>query len=84
MVRMDGAEARRERINRMARTIQAMFYAKKERGEPEELPLKKTVSKLGIETGLTRQKIMTYLEELADDDQFILDVEHDKIRKAES
>jgi hypothetical protein len=84
MVRMDGAEARRERINRMARTIQAMFYAKKEREEPEELPLKKTVSKLGIETGLTRQKIMTYLEELADDDQFILDVEHDKIRKAES
>jgi hypothetical protein len=81
MVRRDGAEARKERITMIARTIQAVLHKKKENQEPEELPLDKTVAKLSIETGLTREKIMEYLRLLETDGQFALDMDKNKIRR---
>lgn len=78
MVRMDGAEARKERIEKIARSIQAALFANKEAGA---IPLKKTVAKLSIETGLTQEKLMEYLTLLENDDQFTIDYENDKIRK---
>lgn len=78
MVRRDGAEARKERIERIARTIQAGLFANKDTGY---VPLKKTVARVSIEIGCTPQKIMEYLELLAITDQFVIDHENDQIRK---
>jgi hypothetical protein len=81
LVRRDGAEARRERITMIARMIQATLHKKKENQEPEELPLDKTVARLSIETGLTREKIMEYFSLLESDEQFVLDMDNNKIRR---
>jgi hypothetical protein len=81
LVRRDGAEARKERITMIARTIQAALHKKKDNGEPEELQLDKTVARLSIETGLTREKLMEYLFLLESDEQFTLDMDNNKIRR---
>ena len=78
MVRKDGAESRKERIAKIATMIQAALYQNKDTGY---IPLKKTVAKLELETGLTREKIMEYLELLQEADQFQIDVEKGQIRK---
>ena len=78
MVRRDGAEARKERINIIAQSIQAVLFQNKEAGF---IPLKKTVAKLMYETGLTREKITEYLQLLQETDQFEMDIEKDQIRK---
>jgi hypothetical protein len=80
MVRRDGAEARKERISAMARFIQASLYQAKEVGF---VPLKKTVAKLMLETGLTREKVMEYLSLLQEAGQFEVNAEKDEIRKAD-
>jgi hypothetical protein len=76
MVGRDGAEARKERLRRIACTIQAALH------KEGEIPLSKTIAVLQYEMGLTKEKIQEYLEVLQDIDQFFLDFEHDKIKKA--
>ena len=78
MVRKDGAEARKERIAKIATNIQASLFQSKELGY---IPLKKTVATLELDTGLTREKIMEYLALLVEVDQFEIDLEKDQIRK---
>jgi hypothetical protein len=75
MVGRDGAEARKERLQRIARTIQATLH------KEGEIQLTKTVAVLQYEMGLTGEKIREYLEVLRDLGQFVLDFEHDKIKK---
>jgi len=77
MVRRDGAEVRRERIQKIAQLIQKELFANKEAGW---ILLKKTVANLMLETGLTKVKIMEYLEILQIADRFEIDVENDKIK----
>ena len=78
MVRKDGAEARKERIAKIAANVQAALYQNKDVGY---ISLKKTVAKQELESGLTHQKIMEYLALLVEADQFEMDLENDKIRK---
>jgi hypothetical protein len=78
MVRKDGAEARKERIAKIAITIQSLLYQNKDLGY---IALKKNVAKLELETGLTREKIMEYLALLQEADQIEIDAEKDQIRK---
>lgn len=78
MVRRDGAETKKERIAQIARFVQAQLYQQKELGW---ISLKKTVSKIEIETGLTEEKVRNYLSLLADDDRFEIDNENDKIKR---
>jgi len=78
MVRKDGAEARKERIAKIAANTQAALYQNKELGY---ISLRKTVAKHELETGLTREKIMEYLALLVEADQFEIDLEKDQIRK---
>jgi len=78
MVRKDGAEARKERIAKIAANVQAALYQNKDVGY---ISLKKTVAKQELESGLTHQKIMEYLALLVEADQFEIDLENDKIRK---
>jgi len=78
MVRRDGAEARKERIGKIAQKIQAALFQNKEAGS---ITLSKTVSEIMIETGLTRNKVMEYLQVLNDNGQFELDEKNDRINK---
>ena len=77
MVGRDGAEARKERFQRIARTIQAALH------KEGEIQLSKTIAVLQYEMGLTKEKLQEYLEVLKDLGQFIMDFEHDKIKKAD-
>jgi hypothetical protein len=76
VVRRDGAEARRERIEKIAKAVHSALEA-----GSGEIPLGKTVSLIAVQTGLTRTRIMEYLTILADADHFSLDTEDDKVRK---
>jgi hypothetical protein len=78
MVRMDGAEARKERIGHIAKAIQAALFQNKEAGW---ISLQKTVSKIMIDTGLTKNKVMEYLELLTAAAQFELDEKNDRITR---
>jgi hypothetical protein len=76
MVRRDGAEARKERIAAIARSIQAALFQNKEGGN---IPLKRTTALLMLETGLTKEKVMEYLSLLQEAGQFEIDAERDQI-----
>lgn len=76
MVRRDGAEVRKERIQEIARTIHSSLA--KSNGE---LSLKQTMAKLQYETGLTPEKISEYVSILENMGQFIVDKERAVIQK---
>jgi hypothetical protein len=78
MVRRDGAAVRKERIQEIARIIQALLM--KNSGG---LSLRQTVAALQYETGLTSEKITEYLAVLENLGRFALDKEHDTIKKIE-
>ena len=80
MVRRDGAEARKERIAEIARLTHSALFEAKCVGW---IQLSKWVAKLMIKTGLTRNKVMEILRLLADDEQFILDEENDRISRVQ-
>jgi len=75
MVRRDGAEVRKERMQEISKRVQALLH--KSGGK---IPLGKTVSILAYEFGLTKEKIIEYLRILEDLDRFVLDFEKDEIR----
>lgn len=76
MVRRDGAEIRKERMQEVARIIQRRLLNEK------ELSLSKTVAFLQYEMGLTKEKLTEYLGILESLGQFVLEKEKDRIRKA--
>lgn len=80
MVRKDGAEVRKERIELIARTTQAALFKNKDSGY---IRLSKTVAELMLQTGLTKIKIMEYLVILQEAGQFDIDHNDDKIKKAQ-
>jgi hypothetical protein len=79
MVKRDGAETRRERISQIARSIQATFQQNKEDGE---ISLSKLIGLIMYQHGLTREKVMEYLQVIETMGQIELDVVNDKIMKA--
>jgi predicted transcriptional regulator len=76
MVRKDGAEARKERLQRIAQAIQAALH------KEGELSLSKTMASLQYEFGLTKDRVQEYLEILENVGQFEIDKQNDKIKKA--
>jgi len=78
MVRRDGAAIRKERIQEMARFIQRSLL------NHQAISLSKTVAMLQYEFGLTKEKILEYFQVLEDLGQFTLDLEGDRIEKAET
>jgi hypothetical protein len=81
MVKKDGAETRRIRIEQIARDLQSGFYEKKSKGESEELILSKFVAIQMYKTGLTKSKILDYLSIIETMGQCEIDTDNDKIRK---
>ena len=75
MVRRDGAEIRRERIQQIARLIQSSLQ------KSPEISLSKTLATLQYQFGLKKDKLMEYLSILEDLGQFTIDNDGDKIKK---
>ena len=75
MVRRDGAEVRKERIQEIARLIHRSLHSH------GEISLSKTLATIQYEFGLTRDKIQDYLAILEGLGQFQIEKEEDKIKK---
>jgi hypothetical protein len=75
MVRKDGAEARKERLQQIARAIQAALR------KEGEIPLSKSMATLQYDLGLTKDKVMEYLEVLETLGQFEIDMQTGKIKR---
>ena len=75
MVRRDGAATRKDRMQEIARNIHSLL------AKSSELSLSKTVAILQYQYGLTKGKIVEYLEILESLDHFVVDVERDRIQK---
>ena len=75
MVRRDGAEARKERIQQIAQYVQAKLH------KEGEILLSKTVAELQYKFGLTKDRVFEYLDILEKLGQFTIDMKFDKITK---
>jgi hypothetical protein len=75
---MDGAEARKERIAQIKKMIQARLNENKNVGY---IQLKRTVAEIMIDTGLTKIKVMEYLQLLNDSGEFEINEAEDKITR---
>lgn len=75
MVRRDGAEIRKERIQEVGRFIHRLLLNEK------ELSLSKTLAVLQYTFGLTKEKLLEYLNILESLGQFVIEKEHNKIKK---
>lgn len=75
MVRKDGAEVRRQRIAEIGKAVQKSLL------NHGEIVLSKTIAVLQYESGLTKEKVLEYLEVLENLGQFEIDRENDKIKK---
>ncbi len=78
MVRMDGAETRKLRIAEVARIVMSLLFQSKEVGW---IPLKSTLAKIMVETGLTKMKVLEYLQLKSDEGVFDLDETEGRIKK---
>jgi len=75
MVRRDGAEVRKERIQEIARLIQRSLL------NHGEISLSKTVATFQYEFGLTKEKVMEYLSILEGLGQFVVEKEQERIKR---
>ncbi|MEM5854296.1 MAG: hypothetical protein QW228_08070 [Candidatus Aenigmatarchaeota archaeon] len=75
MVRRDGAEIRKERIQEVIRRVVALLY------NHDEIELESTIAMLQYEMGLRLDKIMEYLKIGEQLKRFELDIDQNKIRK---
>ena len=75
MVRKDGAEAKKERMEKIARAIQAALF------NQNAIPLSKTIAQFEYDFGLTKAKVMEYLGTLQNLERFTIDEENNQIKK---
>ncbi len=77
MVKKDGAETRKNRINDLNKRLQAAIT--RNNGEP--ISLSKTVAYEMYNSGLTKEKVMEYLRVIEGIGHIELDYVNDKIRR---
>ncbi|MEM3700949.1 MAG: hypothetical protein QXL57_08840 [Candidatus Bathyarchaeia archaeon] len=75
MVRRDGAEIRKERIQEVVKRVVSLLF------NNDEIELESTIALLEYETGLTPEKIMEYLDIGERLKRFEVDIDKDRIRK---
>ena len=75
MVRRDGAEVRRERIQQMTRLVVSRLNT-----EGGEISLSKMLAFLEYEYGLRREKLLEYLRIGEELNRFTIDEDRDQIR----
>lgn len=76
MVRKDGAEIRRARIQEIASLVLKNLH------KENPLSLSQTLAALQYQFGLTKEKILEYLNIMQEMGQFIIENENDQIKKA--
>jgi len=76
MVRRDGAEVRRERIQQIVTCVLGLLHKKN-----GQIPLSETIALLQYEMGLTKPKLMEYLKIGEDTGHFIVEIEKNTIGK---
>jgi len=74
MVRRDGAEIRRERIQKVTKRVLSLLH------EHGEISLSKTIALLQYEFGLTKERLKEYLKIGQDTGHFVIDTENDEIK----
>lgn len=75
MVRRDGAEVRKQRIQEIGRRIMALL------NKHGEVSLSKTIATFQYEFGLTKEKLREYLRVLEAMERFTIGEEENKIHK---
>jgi len=75
MVRKDGAEAKKERLESIAKKIMSSL------SQEMEISLSKTIAVIEYEHGLSKEKAVEYLEILEKLNRFVLDKDADKIKR---
>jgi hypothetical protein len=75
MVKKDAAEIRKERIQDMARQIQAALRIH------GELSFSGTVNSFAYNMGLRKERVLEYLEIIEGEGQIMIDNDYDKIKK---
>jgi metal-responsive CopG/Arc/MetJ family transcriptional regulator len=75
LVRRDGAEARKERLERIARRIMAKL------NKENEISLSEEIAEIQYESGLTKEKVVEYLQILEKLQRFIIDGDRDRIKR---
>ncbi len=81
MVRNDGAETRKARIAEVAKIVNSLLQQAKEKVKADNIPLRRTVAKIMVDTGLTKPKVMEYLQLKNDEGVFEIDETADKISR---
>ena len=75
MVRRDGAEAKKERLGSIAKKIMSRL------SQESEISLSKMIAEIEYEHGLSKEKIVEYLETLEKLGLFVLDKDADRIKR---
>jgi len=75
MAKRNGAAVRRERMEEIAKTVHRNLQ------NHGEIALSKTVAAFAYNSGLTKAKVIEYLNILEELGHFVLDFERDRIRK---
>jgi hypothetical protein len=73
---MDGAEARRQRIQKILQRVQGLLHQ-----NGGSVPLTRAIAILEYETGLTKEKIKEILAIGQNIDQLVVDEKNDRIKK---
>jgi hypothetical protein len=79
-MRGDGADKKKERYAKLARFIQALL------NQSKEVALTQSVARFAVMEGLSRTRILEYLEDLqaTGDQAFEVDRQNDKIRRVQT
>jgi len=75
----DGADKKKERYAKLARFVQALL------NQNREVPLNQSVARFAVMEGLSRSRVLEYLEDLeaTGDQAFAMDRQNDKIRRSQ-
>lgn len=83
LVRNDGADAKTERLKWIAAYFHAEHYKQKNASEPQAVPLTKAIPHIEYNLGLSKKRIMEYLEIIESAGQIKIDKDNGLVKPRE-
>lgn len=83
MVRNDGADAKTERLKTIAAYFHAEHHKQKSAGDPQAVPLAKAIPYIEYNLGLSKKRIMEYLEIIENAGQIKIDKDNGLVKPGE-